>query len=138
MISRFLKKGKFLRRIDSFEKIILRISGMRVTVEYEILNGEAVRLSRYRIGYTDGEDVRELEKSVSCRKEVIFELLTSCGIVRWNGFHGKHPKNVQDGDMFRFFAVVNDGQIICAEGSANYPKGYGEFIHTLNQMLNGM
>ena len=109
---------------------------MRVTVEYEILNGDAIQISRYRICYTDGENVRELEKSVSCSKEIMLELLISCSIVNWNGFYGKHPKNVRDGDMFKFFAYVNDGQTIRAEGSANYPKGYHEFIRTLNQMLN--
>ena len=40
-----------------------------------------------------------------------------------------------DGIMFDFTATVNGGQTIHADGSANYPKGYNEFVRELNKML---
>ena len=35
-----------------------------------------------------------------------------------------------------FTAAVNGGTTIRAEGSANYPRGYGELVRTLNQLLS--
>jgi len=37
--------------------------------------------------------------------------------------------------MFDFKAIVNDGQILHADGSANFPKGYREFVRGLDAML---
>ena len=45
------------------------------------------------------------------------ELVNNCGVIRWDGFHGKHPKNVHDGEMFRFSACVNGEKTIEADGS---------------------
>ena len=61
--------------------------------------------------------------------------MNNCSVIRWDGFHGEHPKNVKDGIMFDFTATVNGGQTIYADGSANYPKGYNEFVRELNKML---
>lgn len=124
------------KKITAFEQINIHVSGMRVTAEYEILDGESAEISRYKILYREGETVRALERRVFCDREIILELLDTCRFSRWDGFRGSHPKNVLDGDMFILSAVVNDGQIIRAEGSANYPKGYREFIRRLDQMLN--
>ena len=38
--------------------------------------------------------------------------------------------------MFKFGAVVNDGQIIRADGSENFPKGYTTFEQALNALLS--
>ena len=76
-----------------------------------------------------------LESSVPCDAQTMIELMNTCGILRWNGFHGKHPKNVSDGIMFRFEATVNGGQGIFADGSENFPKGYREFVRALDSML---
>ena len=61
--------------------------------------------------------------------------MNACDVPHWNGFHGAHPKNVQDGIMFSFEASVNGGQVVSADGSANFPKGYHEFVRTLDEML---
>ena len=124
------------KKISSFEQISIHVSGMRVTAEYEIQDGEYVEISRYRILYVNGKAVRDLEKRVFCERKIILELLDTCGFLNWDGFFGSHPKDVLDGEMFVLSAVVNDGQIIHAEGSANYPKGYREFIRRLDQLLN--
>ena len=99
-------------------------------------DAEKTELLRYREAYVNGEDVRILEKSTLCDTQAMIERMNTCGILRWNGFHGKHPKNVLDGDMFVFEASVNHGQTIYADGSANYPKGYREFVRALNQLLS--
>ena len=122
--------------IRSFETINLRISGMRVTQEYEIIcRGGETEILLYQIFYANGKDERRLEKSVVVKTEKMIEILNSCGFSGWNGFKGEHPKNVSDGDMFRLEAIINDGERIYAEGSANFPKGYIEFIKELNKML---
>ena len=77
-----------------------------------------------------------IEKSATLKTEEMIEILNSFQISGWNGFKGKHPKNVSDGDMFRLEAVINDSEKIYAEGSANFPKGYSEFIKELNKLLN--
>ncbi len=121
-------------RLTSFDKILLRLSRMRETTEYEILRGEPTTLSLYRITYSLDRE-RVLEKSVVCDKEAIIALLNSCNVLRWDGFHGKHPKHVRDGTMFSFKATVNEGLTVKADGSENFPKGYRELIRALNSLL---
>ncbi|MBQ7124022.1 MAG: hypothetical protein IJO01_05360 [Oscillospiraceae bacterium] len=136
----FLKKFSVVKvpeEIRSFETINLRISGMRVTQEYEILcRGGETEVLLYQIFYANGKDERRLEKSAVVKTEEMLETLNSCGFSGWNGFKGEHPKNVSDGDMFRLEAVINDSEKIYAEGSANFPKGYSEFVKKLNKLLN--
>ena len=136
----FLKKFSVVKvpeEIRFFETINLRISGMRVTQEYEILcRGGETEILLYQIFYANGKDERRLEKSAVVKTEEMLETLNSCGFSGWNGFKGEHPKNVSDGDMFRLEAVINDGEKIYAEGSANFPKGYREFVKKLNKLLN--
>ena len=55
----------------------------------------------------------------------------------WDSFHGKHPKGVLDGTMFRFEATVNSGRIIKADGSQNFPSGYRDFESGLYKILQG-
>ncbi|MBR3953812.1 MAG: hypothetical protein IKJ82_09460 [Oscillospiraceae bacterium] len=138
----FISSKKFFgskapEEIRSFETINLRISGMRVTQEYEIIcrSGET-EILLYQIFYANGKDERRLEKNAVVKTEKMIEILNSCGFSGWDGFNGEHPKNVSDGDMFRLEAVINDSEKIYAEGSANFPKGYSEFIKELNKLLN--
>ena len=76
-----------------------------------------------------------LETSTLCDMQTMIKLMNACDILGWDGFHGNHPKNVKDGIMFRFEATVNCGQMIHAEGSANFPKGYHEFVRALDAVL---
>ncbi len=62
-------------------------------------------------------------------------MMNTCGVLCRDGFHGKHPKNVSDGDMFNFTASVNGGQVIRADGSANFPKGYQDFVNYPDGLL---
>ncbi|MBR2080526.1 MAG: hypothetical protein IJ980_02695 [Oscillospiraceae bacterium] len=114
----------------------LTLRGMRGGYVYKF-EGESdvTELRRYREAYSGGEDELVLESSVPCGVQTMIELMNTCGILRWDGFHGKHPKNVSDGIMFRFEATVNGGQEIFADGSANYPKGYHEFVRDLDAIL---
>ena len=106
--------------------------GVVYTLEGE---GDTTQLRRYRETYRGGEDELMLESSVPCGVQTMIELMNTCGILRWDGFYGKHPRGVKDGTMFTFTATVNGGQTIRAEGSANFPKGYHEFVQALNEML---
>jgi len=124
------------RKITSVEQVNLHINGMRVTEEYVIEGGDPARISLYRFSYPDGEAVRNLVKRIFCSGETVLELLNSCGVLGWNGFYGRQPADVLDGDVFVLEASVNDGQAIRAKGSANYPTGYREFVRALNQLLS--
>jgi len=124
-----------VREIVSCENITLRLMGMRGTSEYVITGGTEASLTLYRLRNQNGADMRIPEKTVSCDMATILALLDSCGVSRWDGFHGAHPRNVSDGVMFTFTAVVNGGVTIRADGSANYPRGYHDFIRALNRML---
>jgi len=110
----------------------LTVRGMRGSYVYEFA-GDELRL--YREVYAGEETARELEKSVPCDAQTMVARMNTCGVMRWDGFHGKHPNNVLDGVMFDFKATVNDGQILHADGSANFPKGYREFVQALDAML---
>lgn len=125
-------------KIISFEKLTLRLSGMRMTEEYEIIcdNGRAM-LSLYTILYDGGEDQRKLEKSAETDCASVVRLLNDCGVVKWDGFVGKNPPFVLDGTMFTFEAQINDGRKIRAHGSNNFPKHFREFRNFLYEQLNG-
>ena len=124
------------KTVTSVETITLTLRGMRGGYVYKLEGeGDVSELRRYRETYRDGKDELVLELSVPCDVQTMIALMNTCGILRWNGFHGKHPKNVSDGIMFCFEAEINGGQTIRADGSANYPKGYHEFVRTLNEML---
>lgn len=124
------------KNVTSAQTMTLTLRGMRGGYVYKF-EGESdvTELRRYRETYRSGEDELVLESSVPCDAQTMIELMNTCGILRWNGFHGKHPKNVSDGIMFRFEATVNGGQGIFADGSENFPKGYREFVRALDSML---
>ena len=124
------------KTITSIEKMTLTLQGMRFCNVYEITNENGkTELRRFRKVYSNGVDTLELETSAVCDIADFIELMNTCGVIRWDGFHGSHPKNVQDGIMFNFAATVNGDRTVTADGSANYPKGYHEFVRALNMML---
>jgi len=123
--------------VTSVEAMTLTLNGMRGSFVYEIANeGDKTELRYYRKVYAQGEDILELEKSAVCDTQELIDLMNTCSIIKWDGFHGKHPKNVQDGIMFVFSADINGGQTVHAEGSANFPKKYNEFVRALNTILS--
>lgn len=124
------------KTVTSVETMTLTLRGMRGGFVYKFEHeGDVAELQRHRETYRDGEDMLVLEASAPCGVQTMIDLMNTCGILRWDGFHGKHPKNVSDGIMFRFEATVNGGQTIIADGSANFPKGYHEFVRALDAML---
>ena len=136
-IFRGVGKHRPTEKVTSIEKFWLRISGMRFEVVYEMLEtGDNVEITLYRIAYVNRKDSKIAEKSAVCEVEEILELLNSCNVMGWNGFHGDHPRHVCDGEMFSLVADVNRGLQIKAEGSENFPRGYKELIARLNQILN--
>ena len=121
------------KRIVSVETMTLILHGMRGSHVYKFDGEDGLR--RYRKVYSGGEDVLELEKSAPCSMQAMIDLMNTCGILRWDGFYGEHPKNVRDGIMFRFEATVNGEKTVKAEGSENFPKGYRDFVRALDTML---
>lgn len=142
IISKLMRKIKrtlgSVRKINitSFECVTLRLSGMRISTEYELTGGVNPTLSRYFIRYT-GKDERELDVSVPCTSEEMTALLNTCHVGSWDGFHGNHPRGVSDGVMFNFTATVNGGETIKAHGSENFPDGYRELVRALDGLLEG-
>ena len=123
--------------ITAYTSLSWNISGMRVTREYEILHkGEDTEVSEYELRcVTGGGRDRQLLRRVLCTEQRMLELLNAFDIMKWDGFHGKHPRGVLDGEMFTFRATVNDGVSIRAEGSANFPKGFREFRSAVHLLL---
>ena len=122
--------------ITSIDAMRLVLRGMRDSTVYEIADeGGITELRIYREVFRGGEVFLELEESAAYAPAVFIELMNLCCVMRWDGFHGAHPKNVSDGIMFDFMAVVNGGQRIRADGSENFPQGYREFVRELNRML---
>lgn len=128
--------GRSENTVTSVESMTLTLRGMRGGFVYEIVNeANKTELWYYLERYSGEETLLELEQSTVFDTQVMIELMNTCGIIHWDGFHGKHPKNVLDGIMFNFMATVNGGLTICADGSANFPKGYHEFVRALDEML---
>lgn len=127
------------KQIDLIDCIIIEVSGMRFRHEYSILQKEdTAEVTRYEIKIRDGRDVKERDGSAEVSAAEILELCKNCDIVKWDGFHGAHPKNVSDGIMFSFKASVNNGEFqIHADGSENFPKHYKEFMSALDEYIRG-
>ena len=120
---------------ESFESITLRISGMRFSIEYEVLmKDDLAEVTKYGIRFENGEDKRIVELKNTCEKERILKLINDCDLLSWNGFVGNHPKNVSDGIMFTMKATIN-GKEIYAHGSENFPEHYREFIDGLTEII---
>ena len=124
-------------KIESFEIVTLRTSGMRITAEYEMVmkDGKA-EISEYWIMYEEGEDRRVLERRAVCSEAEALKLLNDCHILSWDGFNGPHPRGVLDGTMFKLEATVNGGKIIRARGSQNFPQHYWDFNDALYEILS--
>ena len=119
--------------VTSVEEMALTERGMRGGTVYKIkVNGTQTELMRYR----EGRFEPELEESATCDTQYIIELMNSCGIIGWDGFSGKHPRNVHDGIMFKFKATVNGGRSVKANGSENFPKGYRELLNGINSIFS--
>ena len=111
---------------------------MRFSNEYEIINkGEKTEISLYLRKYLNGEEKWILDEKTETETESFVAFLNSVNFVSWNGFNGKHPKNVLDGTMFRMTAKISGENFINAEGSENFPKGYKAFVKELDCMLKG-
>lgn len=109
-----------MEKIESFETVTLRISGMRGTTDYEIvMKGDAAQVTEYRIRY-DMDGKRVPERQATCSADTVLKLLNDCELTVWDGFHGKHPSGVKDGIMFSLQATVNNGRTIKAEGYGNF------------------
>ena len=110
---------------------------MRFTTEYEIvMKDNDAEVVEYAIRYEKNEDKRIPQRQTLCSADRILKLLNDCELVSWDGFHGKHPKNVKDGIMFSLNATVNGDRKIRAEGSENFPKHFRELRDGLHAILS--
>ena len=121
--------------IESFESVLLHISGMRFRSEYEILKKEdKAEISEYEIRIVDRKDERVLQRQTMCDLETILKLFNDCKLLSWDGFVGNHPKGVTDGTMFTLEAILN-GKRIYAHGSENFPRHYQELTDGICAIL---
>ena len=136
LIAKLRRTGIRKKTVDSVETMTLILRGMRGDSVYELaIIDDRTELRLYREILHGEETLLRPELSTACDSKTIVDLMNACGVIRWDKFHGKHPMNVLDGIMFDFTATVNGGQVIRADGSANFPKGYGEFVRELNRLL---
>ena len=121
--------------IRSFSIVRLHVSGMRFVKEYELLiKDKSVEASEYSIVYNNTHE-RIVKNKTYCSLEETIYLLNKCNILSWDGFVGHHPKNVKDGMMFDFYAVINDNKEIKANGSQNFPKHFYDLKDWLYNLL---
>ncbi|MBO7376935.1 MAG: Pr6Pr family membrane protein, partial [Clostridia bacterium] len=125
-------------RVKSFEKVTLRLSGMRNLTEYEIVMKDGTaEIASYGMRYENGTETRVPRSSTEADASEVLDLLNRCRLVSWDGFNGPHPKGLKDGTAFRLDASVNGGRRIHARGSQNFPKGYRELVDWLYRKTHG-
>ena len=134
-----LFKNLFSKKlISSFEKVTLRLSGMRHVTEYEIVMKDGMaEISQYGIRFSEGKDSRVPEKRAVCGEQTALKLMNDCRLLSWDGFHGPHPKGVRDGTTFILRATVNGGRTVSARGSQNFPPRFRDFTDGLRDILEG-
>ena len=124
------------KSVSDIEYLSLRLSGMRLSEEYEIVTeGNQAQILYYMFSYADGKEEKILKKRTFCSTQTVVEELNRVDFVKWNGFDGKQPKGVMDGTMFRLCATLNGGQSLRANGSQNFPKHFHELEQWLYDML---
>lgn len=129
--------GKASQKIESFEIVTLRLSGMRFTTEYEIvMKSKKAEVTEYEIRYEKNGDKRVPESKTVCSPDRVLKLLNDCELLTWDGFVGNHPKDVRDGIMFSLKATVNGSRKIYAHGSENFPEHFREFRDGLEAILS--
>lgn len=122
------------KKIESLVRFTLRLSGMRMTYEYEaIADEETTTLTRYIFHFGKTPE-REPSGTIKLKTSEVIEKLNELNIGGWDGFDGPHPKNVSDGEMFEFVAETKEF-CIRAVGSQNFPANYREFKTWLNEHL---
>ncbi len=127
-------KKQLNKKIESLVRFTLRISGMRMTYEYEaIADTETTTLTRYIFHFGKTPE-REPNGTIKLKTSEVIEKLNELNIGGWDGFDGPHPKNVSDGEMFEFVAETKEF-CIRAVGSQNFPPNYREFKTWLNEQL---
>ncbi len=120
------------RRVRSFERITLRLSGMRHLTEYEIvMNDGAAEVSSYGLRYENETETRVPRARIRTDASEVLNLLNRCRLISWDGFDGPRPRGLKDGTDFRLDAVVNGGRRIRARGSQNFPRGYRKLVDWL-------
>ena len=125
-------------RIVSFDVVTLHESGMRFVREYEmVMKEDRAEVSLYGNRSGGNDKQRVLKKCAVCSRDAALSLLNGCGLLRWDGFSGPHPKGVRDGIMFTLNATVNEGKRIHASGSQNFPRHYRDFRDGLDRILDG-
>ena len=123
------------RKIRTLEILTLRITGMRYVEEYELVaDGPSVQVSRYQPRHGEPEGRQLQARAVRDTEEVIRQL-NACRVLQWDGFHGKHPRGIKDGRMFRLSASVNGGQTVYADGSQNFPRHFHELTDWFRRVL---
>lgn len=125
------------------EKTVTSVESMRLSTNsynsggtvYEISNKDGkIELCRYHIVYSGADEDFKLEQSAICDTQEFCELMNTCGVTRWNGFN-KDDWGVLDGTSFSFTAAINEGETISADGYAEFPKGYSEFVAGLENLI---
>ena len=131
-------KTKKIKKIESFEILTLRLSGMRYVRELELVSrGEETQLSSYMIRFEKEGNVRVPIGSATLPTSDVINLLNRCGVGKWSGFYGSHPRRILDGTMFNLEAVVNRGEKIKAAGSQNFPPHFSEFREQIEEIIPG-
>ena len=130
------KRDSLGKSVTDIECLNLRLSGMRLSEEYEITTeGNRSLISYYIFSYANGGEERLLKKRAAIDTHSVINALNSFGFVKWNGFDGKQPPGVLDGTMFRLTATINGGKKLSANGSQNFPKHFHEFEQWLYDVL---
>ena len=95
------------KTIISYDSILMRISGMRVTQEYEILHKDSgAEISDYWMRCTSsGGMERELQRRAFCSDSQMLELLNQCDILKWNS------------TQTFCHSLIRNGRYICRSGS---------------------
>ena len=137
MVGGIMKTNLFKdKTIKTIERFILSTGTMRQILECEIqIKDEKAVVSNYEIRYIDNGAKRVLIEQGETSYKDILKLLNKYKVLSWDGFKGKHPKNVADGTVFTLEAVVNEDRIIYATGSQNFPKDYHEVYKALREIM---
>lgn len=120
---------------EKFKLVVTNTSSVRDVFEAERTENGAklVYYNEFMGSVNDKAIVRELNGGWDLLEKM--DSLWKKGMAAgWNGFNGPNPPGMLDGGGFIFDATLVDGTKVKANGTNNYPKGYGDFERGLYEL----
>lgn len=129
-----------------FDSFAMEMSGM--SIEHHVITAGktetgayleySIQFERYNNETGDYDEFKNVVRHIDGDSDyynTLCKLLGVYDVAKWDGFAGKNPPGVLDGESGSFDAVLSDGSKINAYGSNNFPSHFVDLFQLLKKMV---